>query len=289
LLKRFFDWLLVSSLTEFCRWSTLGAVGRSNVGRLTILIPLVGYLLIFNPSFSTFFESRIPGGVANAPAALVSLHSNRLNFLYFGLLFLGTGIALYTAFAPEQIRNYHSASDYIQDMEKVWSPSLIGNTLDSVCSRFLALHDKGDTHPIFSIGHPSFPAKPSSYLHQLIARLFGDLPEGAIPESEWEVDQPGTMVLASPYCFVGLSGHILTDKIMQVMYSGRLVDRAVLAEMHAAANDQRKELFYVDYVSSDYRMYGIRLLIFSMFLTGFFLLLVPTTTTSMLVLIAASQ
>lgn len=276
-------------LSETFRWSSLRAIGRSSLGRLTILMPFVGYLIVFNPSFVSFFQSVVPHEELIAPAWLLSAHSARLSFLYFGLLALGIGIGAFTLTVPEQIRNSSSAADYISEMERVWSPALVRTIFEDIIQRYLRLHDEDDAHPIFGTASPSFTYKPSSYLHELVAAIFRDSGLPYFPEDLYEHDLPGTMVMGTPYYFSTAAGHVLTDKIMQVTTSSRLSDRTFARVMAEGAVERRKEVFYLDYFSSDFQRYPIRILLASLFVIGFALLLVPTITTSSLAAIATFQ
>ncbi len=273
-------------LSEIFRWSNLRAIGQSRVSQLTVLIPFIGYLVVFNPSFVEFFQSTLPKSPSDAPTCLVHLHSLRLSFLYFGLLTLGMGVGLFAVFAPEQIKSNLSASTHIAEMESVWSPALVRNTFEEIISRFLATHNEESAHPVYGNAQLSFPWKPSGYLHDLIGTLFGKYGIPYFPDDCWSNEPEGTMVQGTQYHFASEHGSVLTDKIMHVMVSPRLADRAFAYVMLAHAQETRKELFYLDYVSSNYRQFWIRLLISMLFLSGILLLLVPTFTTSALVALA---
>lgn len=270
------------ALSEAFKWSNLGAVGRSHLGRLTILAPFVGYLIVFNPSLVAFFHSSLPKMDMSVPPWLLHLHSLRLSFLYFGLLSLGAGIGLFTVFAPEQIRSYRTVSEYIADMEAVFSVPLVKDKFENLILRFLRLHDKATSHPVFGQSKLSFPFIAESYLHQLVAALFQELPEGLVETDNWNDDIEGTMVMASPYFFVGAAGHILTDNIMRVTLSGRLVDRNFREEMSTAAVSRRKEVFFLDYLSANYSAFVLRFFVAMFIFIGFAFLLLPTITTSIL-------
>lgn len=274
------------SLTNLTKWSNLASVGTSNVGRVTILMPFIGYLILFNPSFLEFFQQQIPGSLDNAPVWVNQLHSNRLAFLYFGLLAIGFGILLYVAFSPEQLRLFPSVSDYVFEMEKISSPALVHSKFDDVMSRFMQINSGERMHPVFGEQHPSFPIQPSELLHLLIARLFRNIDEGLISPDNFHNDPEGTMIENSPYIFHTGSGHILTDNILRVMYSGRTVDRILLQEMKNEVQVHRKELFYLEHLSLNFSHFLIRIVVSVLFLLGFILLLIPTLSTSILVFFA---
>jgi hypothetical protein len=241
----------------------------------------------FNPSFVEFFQSTIPGRIEGIPSWLNSLHAKRLSFLYFGLLLLGCGIGAYLLAAPEQLRRFPSVSDYISEMETVWSAALVRNRFDETISRFLRINTGEHSHPTYGINHPSFPSLPAGHLHDLIASIYEELPQDSIPEDVVSEDPEGSLVESSPYFFVSGSGHVLTSNIMEIMHGGRRVDMAFWSQMHESAIVRRKEVFFVEHLSLDYSRFGLRSVIASLFLAGFFFLFVPTVTTSALVLLAS--
>jgi len=250
-------------------------------------MPFIGYLIIFNPSFVEFFQSKIPGGIESAPAALSDLHAKRLSFLYFGLLFMGCGIGAYLLAAPEQIRRFPSVSDYISEMEAVWSPALVRNRFDETISRFLKINAGERCHPVYGESHPSFPDLPSGHLHDLVASIYSELPEDAVPDDAVSVEHQGSLVESSPYFFISGTGHVLTSNIMEVMHGGRRVDMAFWSQMHQGAISRRKEVFFVEHLALNYHRFGVRLIIAALFLLGFALLFIPTATTSLLVFLAS--
>jgi hypothetical protein len=272
------------SLSKATRWTVLGSLGRSYVGKLSALIPFVGYLIIFNPSFSEIFQTQIPRDLTDTPAWLDFLHSRRLTFLYFGLLFFGLAAGLFLAFSPDQIKRFKGASDYIADTEKVLSPAILSTKVDEVFSRFLRTNSGERAHPMFGHSAASFPNDASELLHLFVARLFTNIEKTSIADDVWDREPQGTIVEGSPYFFYTGSGHLRTDQILEAMYSGRLIDRQFLNAMKQEASSHPKELLYLEFFSLDYRSFSLRLIIAILFLCGFVLLLVPTMTTSLLVL-----
>ena len=280
----------LEQLSNTLRWDKLGAVGRSNLGRLTILIPFVGYLIIFNPSFVNFFRQELPGGIPNTFEWFSDLHELRLVYLYFGLLFLGLGNLLFVILAPEALRKHSDVSGYIQEMENVASPSLIGNKLDDTVARFQNANDGEAASPFFSGQSLSFPGEPSGYLHDLIVSIYRSVPADELPDDTETIEEPlGTMFLNSPYTFHTGSGYTNTELIMKVLTTGNTAAFLLQRAFHQAAIDKSKEVFFVEYYSLGYSRFFVRVLVGFLFFAGFFALLVPTVTTSVLVLLSAFQ
>lgn len=94
-------------------WTLLRPIGNSWPARLTILIPLVGYFIIFNDALS---HSRLTGLVAEfegRPENLGLSLSPRLFQVYFGLCFVAVASALYSLCCPEVIKRHPSAGEYV--------------------------------------------------------------------------------------------------------------------------------------------------------------------------------
>ena len=267
-------------------WSNIGSLGKSYIGRMTLVMPLIGYLVIFNPSFVSFFQSEIPGGIVDAPSWLSSLHSRRLSFLYFGLLFVGCGMGLYILAAPEQIRRFPNASDYILEMEKVWSPALVWTSLITTIERSRNYSGGTAPHAVYCVGDPSFPDTTAQFLNDIIASAFKELESTEILEDLADDELEGTMVEGSPYFLQLKTGHIMTNRIMDFMTSGSRICEAFNAEMKQHILAKRKEVFFVEHGSLNFERYSVRLFIAAFYLVGIALLLIPTITTSILVMIA---
>jgi hypothetical protein len=95
-------------------WSTLRPVGNSWATRLTILIPLVGYFIIFNAKFSQYIE--LITEIGGKPQSEFSLSvPPRLFQIYFGLCFIAAGSAIYSLFCPPVIKRHASAGEFVRE------------------------------------------------------------------------------------------------------------------------------------------------------------------------------
>ncbi len=102
-------------------WSSLSAISNSQAARMTVLIPLVGYLVIFNEKAAGFLK-LIP--VLSPSDALYEV-SPRLLLFYLGLCSIAVGVALYSWRCPPAIKGFSTAANYIIKMQgTVSGPSL---------------------------------------------------------------------------------------------------------------------------------------------------------------------
>ena len=98
----------MTSLAAYVPWTTLRSVGNSHAVRLTVLIPLVGYLLIFN----TYIVEQLALGKTFVDPATASSPIRRLLLTYFGLCSLAVGSVLYAWRCPQEIKHYPSTAAY---------------------------------------------------------------------------------------------------------------------------------------------------------------------------------
>jgi hypothetical protein len=112
-------------------WTRLRAIGNAPIVKLTIAIPLIGYLVLFNENLLHYMElSRElfghnrdpPNGVGTAEAYV----SWRLLLLYFGLCLVAVASALYGWYCPDEIKLYQLSTDYVASVLR--SLSAIGVT-----------------------------------------------------------------------------------------------------------------------------------------------------------------
>jgi hypothetical protein len=95
------------------RWSNLRAMGNSPAVKMTIFIPLVGYMVIFNEKILSYIQlsEHIFGKeVLNGASANDSL---RLILIYFGLSFLAAGSIIYQFFCPDEVKRFATSIDYV--------------------------------------------------------------------------------------------------------------------------------------------------------------------------------
>jgi hypothetical protein len=92
-------------------WRRLRGAGNSLAVRVTVLIPLVGYLIIFNSYIVKYLElaKEIGGG---PPVDNVSV-SSRLLLIYFGLCAVALGSVLYARFCPDEVKHFGTSAAYV--------------------------------------------------------------------------------------------------------------------------------------------------------------------------------
>jgi hypothetical protein len=92
------------------RWSRLRAIGNSGPAKLTILIPLVGYFVIFNAQLARYLE--LIGEIGGLPVHQLTV-SPRLLLIYSGLCAFAVGSAIYSFFCPDEVKQYATSAAYV--------------------------------------------------------------------------------------------------------------------------------------------------------------------------------
>src|SRR3954454_24281518 len=82
-------------------WVRLRSVSNSTAAKATILVPIIGYLIIFNEKVVEFLNLaksvEMYGGVEV---------SYRLILIYLGLCAISLGVAVYGWFCPSEVKHY---------------------------------------------------------------------------------------------------------------------------------------------------------------------------------------
>jgi hypothetical protein len=104
-------------------WDKLRSVSNSTAAKATILVPVIGYLIIFNEKIVEFLNlARV------VEARSGSEVSYRLILIYLGLCAISLGVVIYGWFCPVEVKHYGSAAAYVQGD----GPSLRGFVIDEI-------------------------------------------------------------------------------------------------------------------------------------------------------------
>ena len=101
-------------------WENLRKIGQSRVVKLTILVPIFGYLVLFNEQVVQLFEvsTQVVKGltvVEDVQKTVSQDTKTRLYYFYFGFSFLGIGSLIYQMFCPNLIKDYGSEREFIRE------------------------------------------------------------------------------------------------------------------------------------------------------------------------------
>lgn len=125
---------MFSALFRTPLWVRLRFVSNSTPAKATILVPIIGYLIIFNEKVVEFLN--LAKGIETHSGSEVSL---RLILIYLGLCAVSLGAMVYGWRCPNQVKHYGSASAYVQGD----GPSLRGFVINDI-AEMLGQHKQGD-------------------------------------------------------------------------------------------------------------------------------------------------
>jgi hypothetical protein len=101
-----------SSADSVLTWSRLRAIGKSSAAKVTVLLPLVGYLIIFNKNVADFL--RLASQFAGADDAQFGV-APKLMLVYVGACAIALGQALYGLFCPAEVKAYGHVTPFVLD------------------------------------------------------------------------------------------------------------------------------------------------------------------------------
>ena len=116
--------------------------------RLTVLIPLIGYLIIFNSYVVHYLE--LAKEFSGRPAGDNASVSIRLLLIYFGLCAVAVGSVIYDRFCPDEVKHFGTSAGYVGgDGRSIGDFALeaIEATLRSsvLAARYITIRDKLET------------------------------------------------------------------------------------------------------------------------------------------------
>ncbi len=259
------------------RWSSLAGIGSSVPARLTIIAPLIGYLIIYNQAVADLFFFG-GSGVPREETLLEMFRSSKLTFLYFGLLWFGLGSALFSLLAPSSVVKHRSGEEYVLAMEAAKSKWQLTSIFQSIGYAAVA-YRIGNVEENYNIPERSdFSIEAFSQLDDLLKTV------GEATLSFYSSDGSGSPEenghLVTPL------GDVNTAAVLDSMLSQRMVDRYFWDSAYSHLFSQMsREVFYLDYTFQNDRRFYARLSCAICFGFGSFLLIVPTLITSVEVLI----
>lgn len=106
-------------------WSAIRRIGQSRLLSLTIVVPFLGSVILFNQAVVDVLTLspelvrrwlHLDGQAEQVRAVAHNLTLSRLYYVYFGLSFLGFGSSLFALFCPITVKD-HSSATHFQNAE----------------------------------------------------------------------------------------------------------------------------------------------------------------------------
>jgi hypothetical protein len=105
----------------FVSWRLLRSIGNSKAAKLTVLIPLIGYLILLNDNVVAHL-----GLFGEAAGATLT----RLLAVYCGLVFVAIASVIFAIYCPREVKRYASPEEYVAGDEPFLSQRQIGMMQD---------------------------------------------------------------------------------------------------------------------------------------------------------------
>ncbi len=89
-------------------WDSLRGLGQNKLAQLTVLVPILGYFILFGENYADYF--RLSFVAEDRPTG--SLASWRVYLLYFGFSFLAIASFLFSVYCPKVIKQHENGAKY---------------------------------------------------------------------------------------------------------------------------------------------------------------------------------
>ncbi len=95
-------------------WASLRSIGNSRAVQASAAFPVIGYLVLLSSQVTSIFDGGLAGETRYAGSWWGYLWGLKLYYVYFGLLHLGIGAAVYQWRCPRQIKKHGDWGDYVR-------------------------------------------------------------------------------------------------------------------------------------------------------------------------------
>ncbi|MGQ2186042.1 hypothetical protein ACT4MK_22190 [Bradyrhizobium barranii] len=99
-------------------WARLRIIGNSRPVQAATIFPVVGYFILLSSQVTGLFDGGI-AGASHGDAIFAKIWALKLYFVYFGLISLGVGSAIYQLRCPRLIKKHADGSDFVLNESSV--------------------------------------------------------------------------------------------------------------------------------------------------------------------------
>jgi hypothetical protein len=253
------DWLIraLSPAGNVSTWSALAAIGESPLLRLTILVPFVGYLILFNDYVLSFFTASfdlIRRANETADASRPTLF--RLNLFYFGALALGIASFLYTLFSPRDLGRHRSSVEYIQFVLPAETRTSVRRSIYKTIDGFGDVSAQKEFDYVPSL---SYPREVQVAIFDLLHQSYGLL------ERSHGFEDPTNSI-----------GYLDYKPMFKTLFIRAAAHKNLLEQFEETLKFLSKDVWFLDFQRRNYSRPIVRLLVMTLYAIGFALLFYPT-------------
>jgi hypothetical protein len=114
-------------------WSDLRKAGSTSFAKLTILVPLIGYVILLHADLIRYVKLDVGKGDTPICIFAMCVHMmpiTRYYFLYFGLFAIGAGSLLFYWLCPKVISTSIDKNDYVRTELELFTPAYMAEELN---------------------------------------------------------------------------------------------------------------------------------------------------------------
>ena len=272
--------LALRAIRSVPKWSDLRSLGQSRVLRLSILVPFLGGLILFNQQLVQLVVLApqvlgIDPLQENAQAIAGQLTLDRLYQYCFGLCALGIGSFLFALLCPAFLRSYDSLAECVETERSVTTDATSRLLFRQVIYDHVDVWDDDYSHVQRPLRSAWYPEDADALFHTVIHKAGEDVDLG----EETGITQEDGFYFAT--------GDLNVEKVVKVIADGRRAERYVGESFSAKALALVTELLALRYLVDNHAKPMARLAITVLYGTGFVALLLPTAATFWTILVAA--
>ena len=104
---------------KYLRWSIYTNYVDGWLPRAAVIVPIIGYVILFNDQITPFFSFSDLAGSTQSFMNLGNL--DRLRLIYFGLVFLGVSNFIYRMARPKALEKGNTESEYVKEAFETYS------------------------------------------------------------------------------------------------------------------------------------------------------------------------
>ena len=268
-------------------WSSLKSIGQSRVVALTILVPFIGHLIIFNDHLNgvLLISSEAARRWFNmaegehADQAARALTFVRIQITYFGLALLGLGTFLFTTLCPPEIKANSTVSEYIDIESPLITRARTSLLVRDVARDFLRCHGESQSHGPELLRRMSYTVEQMA----LFDSVFQEIAQSMDWREEETLGAATNQGESEPVPFrmglITISGEYRSDKIAEVIDRHLRVEKGFWASFEGAAANFLTDLINLRYLALDNSRPFFRIAVLLFYASGFLILLYPTAWT----------
>jgi hypothetical protein len=95
-------------------WDSLRALGSNRLVQLTVILPIIGYVILFSSELREYFVLTVDRDVRLGIDGNIQPVFWRLYFLYFGFCFLALGSLIFSWKCPSEVKSHGAGFVYVE-------------------------------------------------------------------------------------------------------------------------------------------------------------------------------